>query len=110
MTPHAPCTTSCIRNEPRHSMAAVCEYANSGTIGSPSTAQNTTVWRRPNLWDSDPKVSPPTIAPTLYVTTIHLAVTTDSPAPPLWVADRKVGYTSWVPWLIQLKAVISSTR
>ena len=31
------------QKRPRHSIAAVCEYANSGTIGSPSTAQNTTV-------------------------------------------------------------------
>ena len=39
----APWTKSCIRNAPRHSIAALCEYANSGTIGRPITAQKAIV-------------------------------------------------------------------
>ncbi len=46
----------------------------------------------------------------VYTTAIQEAVVPDSPAPPCSVAFRNVGYTSWVPWLIQLNAVISSTR
>src|SRR3954451_7152253 len=38
------------------------------------------------------------------------AVSADNPAPPLSVALRNVGYTSWVPWLIQLNAVMSRMR
>ena len=34
MTPHAPCTQTCMRNEPSASIPAVCDSAKIGTIGS----------------------------------------------------------------------------
>jgi hypothetical protein len=91
ITPHAPCTTTCIRNDPRQSHAAVDEKANRGTIGSPSTAQNAIVRRRPNRSDRAPKNSPPMIAPMLQMTAMTSAVDSESPAPPWSVALRKVG-------------------
>jgi len=52
MTPHAPCTITCMRNDPRQRNPAVVESANNGTIGSPITAANAIVWRRPNRSDN----------------------------------------------------------
>ncbi len=50
------------------------------------------------------------MAPTLYSTAIQVLVAALRPAPPFSWAFRKLGYTSWVPWLIQLNAVISRIR
>ncbi|MBN9099119.1 MAG: hypothetical protein J0I49_13545 [Pseudonocardia sp.] len=41
-----------MRNDPRQRNPAVVESANNGTIGSPITAANAIVWRRPNRSDN----------------------------------------------------------
>ena len=65
ITPHAPCTHTCMRNDPSVSQPAVVDRAKMGTIGSASTDATTIVRRRPSRSDSVPNTTPPIVAPTL---------------------------------------------
>lgn len=65
ITPHAPCTQTCMRNDPSVSQPAVVDSAKIGTIGRASTDAMMIVRRRPSRSDSDPNATPPIVAPTL---------------------------------------------
>jgi hypothetical protein len=58
----------CIRKAPSASIAALLENAQSGSIGTDSSAQITITRRYPIFSDSAPRAVPPTIAPTSSIT------------------------------------------
>ena len=65
MTPQAPWTKNCIRNEPRHTSPIEWDAAKMGITGSPSAAEKMMIRRRPKRSDAEPSRMPPIIAPRL---------------------------------------------